>query len=82
MAERQKQRKRQPSVVGGQHGRAELPTESEPLAIETLITCRCRDLGLNKARLVRLAGFKNGAKGIRRLDDLLAGELETTRTLI
>ena len=40
------------------------PTKSEPLAIETLITSRCRDLGLNNARLVRLAGFKNGAKGL------------------
>ena len=59
-----------------------LPAKSEPLAIETLITSRCRNLELNKARLVRLAGYKNEAKGIRRLNELLAGDFETTRTLI
>jgi hypothetical protein len=36
--------------------------------IESLITTRCDELGLNKAQLVRLAGYKNEAKGIRRLD--------------
>jgi hypothetical protein len=48
----------------------------------TLIRIRCLELGLNKARLVRLAGYKNEAKGIRRLDSLIAGDLETTRRLI
>jgi hypothetical protein len=53
---------------------------SSPIA--TLITSRCRDLGLNRARLVRLAGYQNEAKGIRRLNSLVAGDLETTRRLI
>src|SRR4029077_6584760 len=48
----------------------------------TLIRNRCLELGLNKARLVRLAGYKNEAKGIRRLNSLIAGDLETTRWLI
>ena len=48
----------------------------------TLIRSRCLELGLNKARLVRLAGYKNEAKGIRRLNNLVAGDLETTRRLI
>ena len=53
---------------------------SSPIA--TLITSRCRDLGLNRARLVRLAGYQNEAKGIRRLNSLVAGDLESTRRLI
>jgi hypothetical protein len=52
------------------------------LAIATLITSRCRELGLSKARLVRSAGYKRQPKGIRRLDALMAGDLETTRSLI
>ena len=49
---------------------------AEPLAIATLVTTRCRELGLSKARLVRLAGYQNEAKGLRRLDALLAGDTE------
>jgi len=48
----------------------------------SLIRSSCLELGLNKARLVRLAGYKNEAKGIRRLDSLIAADLETTRRLI
>jgi hypothetical protein len=59
-----------------------LAAKSEPFAIGTLITARSHELGLSKARIVRLAGYKNEAKGIRRLDSLIAGDLETTRALI
>jgi hypothetical protein len=57
---------------------------SEPNLSPTasLIRIRCLELALNKARLVRLAGYKNEAKGIRRLNSLIAGDLETTRRLI
>ena len=48
----------------------------------TLIRICCLELGLSKARLVQLAGYKNEVKGIRRLDSLIAGDLETTRRLI
>ena len=59
-----------------------LPAKSKTLAIAGLITSRCRDLGLNNARLVRLAGYENELKGICRLNDLLAGDLETTGALL
>jgi hypothetical protein len=59
-----------------------LPTKSEPLAIKTLVTTRCQELELTKARLVRLTGYKNEAKGLRRLDALLAGDTEPAHVLI
>ena len=55
---------------------------SEPFAIDALIKSRCHVLGLNKAQFVRLAGDKNESKAIRRLDALIAGDLETTGRLI
>jgi hypothetical protein len=58
------------------------PIPTRPFAIETLITTRCHELGLSKARLVQSAGYKNEAKGIRRLDGLVAGDLEITGGLI
>ena len=57
-------------------------TEYEPLAITTLITTRCQEFGLTRAQLVKRAGYKNEAKGIRRLEGLLAGDLETSKSLI
>jgi hypothetical protein len=72
--------------------RAELPTEgfmsiansfvSEPLAIESLIVDRSRVLNLSRPDLMRRASYKNIAKGLRRLDELLTGELNKTRRLI
>ncbi len=52
------------------------------LAIETLITERCKARGLSRPDLVRCAGFKNVAKGLRRLDALCAGEMKATESLI
>ena len=37
------------------------------LAIQNLITERCRELGLRRTELVVRCGFKNISKGIRRL---------------
>jgi hypothetical protein len=54
----------------------------EPLAIASLIAERSRALGLSHADLVRRTNYKNIAKGLRRLDDLLSGELSKTRDLI
>jgi hypothetical protein len=54
----------------------------EILAIEALILGRRKILGLSRVDLVRRAGFKNVAKGLRRLDELCAGELKTTASLI
>src|ERR1700730_17674406 len=55
---------------------------SNHLAIEMLITERCRDLGLSRADIVRRAGLKNVAKGLRRLDGLYAGDLDKATVLI
>src|SRR6516164_2411497 len=55
---------------------------SEPLAIGSLIINRMRVLDLRREHLLRRAGYKNVAKGLRRLDELLAGELDKTRDLI
>jgi hypothetical protein len=58
------------------------PFESEPLAITTLITSRRQELGLTRTQLVKRAGYKNVTKGIRRLEGLLVGDLQTSRSLI
>ena len=58
------------------------PSELGPLALTTLITSRRQELSLTLAHLVRRAGYKNESKGIRRLEGLLAGELEASKSLI
>jgi hypothetical protein len=50
--------------------------------ITALIEDRCRELGLSRQDVVRRAGYVNLSKGHRRLDELLAGDLHTTRGLI
>jgi hypothetical protein len=52
------------------------------LPIEALILNRCKLLALSRSDLVRRAGFKNVAKGLRRLEELFAGELMTTASLV
>jgi hypothetical protein len=54
----------------------------ERLAVAKLIEDRCRDLGLSHADLVRRADYENVSKGIRRLQELLGGDLVRTKTLI
>jgi hypothetical protein len=55
---------------------------AEQFAITILIESRRRELGLSRAEFVAQAGYRNTAKGMRRLDSLLAGDLETTDGLI
>ena len=55
---------------------------SEPLAIGSLIIDRLRMLDLSRPDLVRRASYKNIAKGLRRVDELLAGDLDKTKDLI
>jgi hypothetical protein len=57
-------------------------TVSTELPIETLIRDRSRMLGLSRFDIVRRAGFKNVAKGLRRLDGLCAGDTKSTASLI
>jgi hypothetical protein len=46
--------------------------------IENLITQRCRELGLGRRELVERCGYKNISKGIRRLEQVYAGDPEKT----
>ena len=55
---------------------------SEPSAIGSLIRDRLRGLDLRPGDLMRRLNYKNIAKGLRRLDKLLAGDLDKTRDLI
>ena len=57
-------------------------SKSFQLPIATLILEHCAALRLRRSDLVRRAGFKNVAKGLRRLDELCTGELKRTATLI
>jgi hypothetical protein len=47
-----------------------------------LVEARRRELALSRAAVVRDAGYKNIDKGIRRLDELLDGDLEKTKSLL
>ncbi len=58
-----------------------LPREA-PLAIQILIKSRFRELGLSRSELVRQCGYRNIAKGIRRLDELYEGDLQRTTSLL
>src|SRR5947207_6237899 len=50
--------------------------------INLLIEDRRRALGLTRRELVTRAGYRNVAKGLRRLDELLAGKFHTARGLL
>src|SRR6266487_2549140 len=50
--------------------------------IKTLIENRSRDLGLSRQDIVQRAGYRNIAKGCRRLDELLTGDVHAARGLI
>jgi hypothetical protein len=49
------------------------------LAIATLIRSRMTELGLSRGEFVNRLGYKNIAKGIRRIDVLCEGDLEGTK---
>jgi hypothetical protein len=49
------------------------------LAIAALIRSRMAELGLSRGEFVKRLGFKNIAKGIRRIDVLCDGDLEGTK---
>lgn len=60
---------------------SEVPARSDQFAIASLIADR-RPLGVSRAELVRRLGYRNIAKGLRRLDALCAGEFRLTKDLI
>ena len=49
------------------------------LAIAALIRSRMTELGLSRGEFVKRLGYKNVAKGIRRIDVLCDGDLEETK---
>jgi hypothetical protein len=51
------------------------------LAIQILIDERCRQLGLSRSELVGRCGYKNITKGVRRLEELYAGDFQRTAHL-
>jgi hypothetical protein len=50
--------------------------------IKLLVEERCRVLGLTRRDIVHRAGYRNVSKGLRRLDELIAGEWRRARGLI
>jgi hypothetical protein len=49
------------------------------LAIAALIRSRLTELGLSRGEFAKRLGYKNIAKGIRRIDDLCEGNIEGTK---
>jgi hypothetical protein len=52
------------------------------LAIATLIRSRMTELGLSRGEFAKRLGYKNIAKGIRRIDALCEGDLEGTKQFL
>ena len=49
------------------------------LAIATLIRSRMTELGLSRGEFAKRLGYKNVAKGIRRIDALCEGDIDGTK---
>jgi hypothetical protein len=58
------------------------PARPSGLPIDELISSRCNELDIGPVELIRRCGYKNLAKGLRRLEDLRRGEFERTKGLI
>jgi hypothetical protein len=56
--------------------------DNEPFALVTLIADRCHTLGLSHGDVIRRTPYRNSSKGVRRLNELLAGDLTKTKYLI
>jgi hypothetical protein len=52
------------------------------LAIATLIRSRMTELGLSRGEFAKRLGYKNIAKGIRRIDALCDGDIEGTKQFL
>ena len=55
---------------------------SDQLPIKTLVSSRCKELGLSHVELVRRCRYENANKGLRRLEQLCQGNFGSTKTLI
>src|ERR1700737_5617334 len=49
------------------------------MAIATLIRSRMTEIGLSRGEFAKRLGYKNIAKGIRRIDALCEGDIEGTK---
>lgn len=56
--------------------------KSQTLAIDDLVSSRCRELGLKPKDVIRRCGYANEAKGIRRFEQLQQGNFESTVGLL
>jgi hypothetical protein len=54
----------------------------DELPLTSFIVSRCRELGFRKVDLIVRAGYKNRAKGLRRLDALLDGNLDAPQEMM
>ena len=52
------------------------------LAIATLIRSRMTELGLSRGKFAKRLGYKNIAKGIRRIDAMCKGDVEGTKQFL
>jgi len=52
------------------------------LPIDELISSRSNELGIGPVDVVRRCGYKNIAKGLRRLENLRRGDIQSARALI
>ena len=52
------------------------------LAIAALVQSRMTELGLSRGEFAKRLGYKNFAKGIRRIDTLCEGDLEGTKQFL
>ena len=52
------------------------------LAIAALIRSRMTELGLSRGEFAKRLGYKNIAKGIRRIDVLCEGDIEGTKQFL
>jgi len=57
-------------------------TRPSSLPIDELISSRSNELGIGPVDVVRRCGYKNIAKGLRRLEDLRRGDIQRARALI
>lgn len=56
-------------------------TKRQTLAIEALVRRRCDELALPQPELIRRCGYQNVLKGLRRLEQLRAGDFKKVQGL-
>src|ERR1700719_3227966 len=70
---------RQPSSASNRRRVFQMKSD---LAIATLVRSRMIELGLSRGELAKRLGYKNLAKGIRRIDVLCGGDVEGTKQFL